>query len=92
VTPTGPTAIAVCQEPHRCRSPRHDDQPTSPANIIIAALLSLVGLAAFEFGKQNAGARPLVVGVLLMPSYFIPSTWLLFLVACLLTALIFHPR
>ena len=65
----------------------------SAANIFIVVLFSLVGLAAFRYGKKQGEARPLVLGVLLMVyGYFVSDAWLSLLVGALLTALIFFPR
>jgi hypothetical protein len=65
----------------------------SPANIFIVVIFSVVGLAAFRYGKKNSETRPLVLGVLLMLyGYFVSDAWLSLLVGGLLTALIFYPR
>ena len=65
----------------------------SAASIFIAVLFSLVGIAAFRYGKKNSELRPLVIGVLLMLyGYFVSDAWLSLLVGGLLTALIFYPR
>ncbi len=65
----------------------------SPANIFIAVMFSIVGLAAFRYGKKNGEARSLVLGALLMVyGYFVSDAWLSLLVGGVLTALIFYPR
>jgi hypothetical protein len=65
----------------------------SPANIFVAILFSLVGRAAFRYGRKNSETRPLVLGALLMVyGYFFSNAWLSLLVGGLLTALIFFPR
>jgi predicted phage tail protein len=65
----------------------------SPANILVVVLFSLVGLAAFRYGRKNGETSPLVLGVLLMVyGYFTPNVWLSLLVGGLLTALLFYRR
>jgi hypothetical protein len=65
----------------------------SPANIFIVVMFSIVGLAAFRYGRKNGEMRPLVLGALLMVyGYFVSDAWLSLLVGGLLTALIFYPR
>jgi hypothetical protein len=65
----------------------------SAANIFIVVIFSLVGLAAFRYGKKNAEVRPLVLGVLLMVyGYFVSNAWVSLLVGGVLTALIFYPQ
>jgi hypothetical protein len=62
-------------------------------NIFIIVMFSIVGLAAFRYGKKNGEARPLVLGALLMAyGYFVSDAWLSLLVGGILTALIFYPR
>jgi hypothetical protein len=65
----------------------------SPANIFVVVMFSIVGLAAFRYGKKNSETRPLVLGVLLMVyGYFVSNAWLSLLVGGVLTALIFYSR
>ncbi|MFI5142914.1 MAG: hypothetical protein ACHQQS_05065 [Thermoanaerobaculales bacterium] len=65
----------------------------SAANIFVVVIFSLVGLAAFRYGKKNAEVRPLVLGVLLMVyGYFVSNAWVSLLVGGVLTALIFYPQ
>ena len=65
----------------------------SPANLFVDILFSLVGLAAYLYGKRNGEPRPLLLGIVLMfYGYFIPSLWLSLGVGLALTALIFWPR
>jgi hypothetical protein len=65
----------------------------SPANIFVVVMFSIVGLAAFRYGKKNGEPRPLVLGVLLMVyGYFVSDAWISLLVGGLLTGLIFYPR
>ena len=65
----------------------------SAGNIFVAIIFSLVGLAAFRYGKKNSEARPMVLGVALMAyGYFVSNAWLSLLTGGVLTALIFFPR
>jgi len=65
----------------------------SPANIFIVVLFSMVGLAAFRYGKKNGEARPMVLGAALMVyGYFVSNAWLSLLAGGVLTALIFYPQ
>jgi hypothetical protein len=69
----------------------YNDRPMSGANIFVVVLFSLVGLAAFRYGRKSGETSPLVLGVLLMVyGYFTPNVWLSLLVGGLLTALIFY--
>lgn len=65
----------------------------SPANIFIVVLFSLVGLAAFRYGKREGELRPVFLGLALMfYGYFVSNAWLSLLVGGVLTALIFYPQ
>jgi hypothetical protein len=65
----------------------------STSNIFVVVIFSLVGIAAFRYGKKNSEMRPLVLGMLLMVyGYFVSDAWLSLLIGALLTALIFFPR
>ena len=65
----------------------------SMGNILVAVVFSLVGFAAFRYGKKNSEVRPMLLGAALMVyGYFVSNVWLSLLVGCVLTALIFFPR
>lgn len=65
----------------------------SMGNIFVVVLFSLVGFAAFRYGKRNAEVRPMLLGAALMVyGYFVSDAWLSLLVGAVLTALIFFPR
>jgi hypothetical protein len=65
----------------------------APGNIFVVVLFSIVGFAAFRYGKKTGEARPLVLGIALMAyGYFVSNAWLSLLVGSVLTALIFFPR
>ena len=62
-------------------------------NILVVALFSLVGFAAFRYGRRNDEVRPMLLGVALMVyGYFISNAWLSLAVGGVLTALIFLRR
>ncbi len=62
----------------------------SLANVLVVVLFSLVGLAAFSYGKKNGEARPMVIGAALMVyGYAVSNVWISLVVGAGLTALIF---
>jgi hypothetical protein len=62
----------------------------SLANILVVVFFSLVGFAAFRYGKKDGEVRPMLLGVALMAyGYFVSNVWLSLVVGCVLTALIF---
>ncbi len=59
-------------------------------NLIVVVIFSLVGLAAFTYGKKNGEARPMVIGAALMAyGYVVSNVWVSLLIGGVLTALIF---
>ncbi|HEY2796557.1 MAG TPA: hypothetical protein VGK26_01595 [Thermoanaerobaculia bacterium] len=64
----------------------------SLATILIAVFFSLVGFAAFRYGRKNDETRPLVLGIGLMAyGYFVSNAWLSFGIGAVLTLLLFFP-
>jgi len=62
----------------------------SLGNILVTIFFSLVGFAAFRYGKKNGEARPMLIGAALMAyGYLVSNVWLSLLVGVVLTALIF---
>jgi hypothetical protein len=62
----------------------------SLGNILVVVFFSLVGFAAFRYGKSTSEARPMLIGAALMVyGYFVSNVWLSLLVGVALTALIF---
>jgi len=61
----------------------------SPAYLFASIVFSTIGLAAFLYGKKQALAPPLMIGVALMLApYFLPGTvWLCSVSLALLGAL-----
>ena len=62
----------------------------SPGNLFGMIVFGAIGMAAFVYGKKNAQAKPMIIGVALMAyPYFIPAGWLLYLIGAALTAALF---
>jgi len=65
----------------------------SLAGILIAVVFSLVGFAAFRYGKKNAEPRHLFLGIALMAyGYFVTNAWLSLGIGTVLTLLLFFPE
>jgi len=65
----------------------------TPASIGVAILFSLVGFAAFRYGKKNGEPRPLFLGNALMAyGYFVSNVWVSAGIGALLTLSLFFPR
>ena len=64
----------------------------SLAAIGIAVVFSLVGFAAFRYGKKNDEPRRLFLGIALMAyGYFVSNAWVSFGIGAVLTILLFFP-
>jgi hypothetical protein len=58
-----------------------------------AFVFSIVGFAAFRYGKKTASSNAMLIGVALMLyPYFISATWLLYLVGAALCAALYWFR
>ncbi len=65
----------------------------SPGTIFVVVLFSLVGLAAFRYGKRAGETRPMFIGAALMVyGYFFSNAWVSLIVGGVLTALLFFPQ
>jgi hypothetical protein len=63
------------------------------ATILIAIVFSLVGFAAFRYGRKNAEPRHLFLGIALMAyGYFVTNAWISLGIGTLLTLLLFFPK
>ena len=63
------------------------------ATILIAVVFSLVGFAAFRYGRKNAEPRHLFLGIALMAyGYFVTNAWISLGIGTLLTLLLFFPK
>ena len=60
--------------------------------ILLAILFSLVGLAAFRYGRKNSAPRPLLLGIALMGyGYFVTNAWVSLAIGSVLTLGLFFP-
>ncbi len=65
----------------------------SLSTILLAVLFSLVGWAAFRYGRKNSEPRPLVLGIALMLyGYFVTNAWVSLAIGSVLTLALFFPR
>ena len=63
------------------------------ATIAIAIVFSLVGFAAYRYGKKNSEPRQLFLGIALMAyGYFVSYAWVSLSIGAVLTLLLFFPR
>ncbi|MEP6767368.1 MAG: hypothetical protein ABJC61_01775 [Acidobacteriota bacterium] len=63
------------------------------ATIAIAVVFSLVGFAAYRYGKKNAEPRQIFLGIALMAyGYFVSNAWVSLSIGAVLTLLLFFPR
>ena len=63
------------------------------ATIAIAIVFSLVGFAAYRYGKKNSEPRQLFLGIALMVyGYFVSNAWVSLSIGAVLTLLLFFPR
>lgn len=64
-----------------------------PGALFAMLLFSVIGLAAFMYGKKAARWRALAIGVALMVyPYFVDATWLIWSIGLALTAALFLLR
>ncbi|MCC7407835.1 MAG: hypothetical protein IT442_07165 [Phycisphaeraceae bacterium] len=62
----------------------------STSALIAMILFSVIGMAAFTYGKKQAAWQSMVLGVALMCyPYFVSTTWLLYGIGTALTAALF---
>ncbi len=62
------------------------------ANIFAGILFGTIGFSAFIYGKKQASARALIIGIILMVySYFVPNTIANYAIGAVLTAALFIP-
>ena len=60
------------------------------AHLFGSVLFGAIGVAAFIYGKKQAAAKPMIVGILLIAfPYFITNSILLYVIGTLLTAALF---
>jgi MFS family permease len=62
----------------------------SIATIVIAVAFSIVGYAAFRYGRKHGEPRPLILGIALMGyGYFVSNPWLSLGIGAVLTLFLF---
>jgi hypothetical protein len=62
----------------------------SPENLLGSIIFGGIGMAAFVYGKKSASLKPVLIGIALMIfPYFVPQTWLLYLIGSILTGSLF---
>ena len=50
----------------------------SETNLFVSLLFSIIGFAAFRYGKKATRWQPMAIGAVLMVyPYFVPETWLM---------------
>jgi hypothetical protein len=65
----------------------------SPAYLLGAIVFSVIGFAAFRYGKRSGQYRPLWLGIALMLyPYAVSATWLLYVVGAGLCAALYLLR
>jgi hypothetical protein len=58
---------------------------SSPAALFGSLLFGAIGLGAFLYGKKMVLYKPMLIGIVLMAyPYFVPETWLLYVIDCAL--------
>ncbi|WP_035051712.1 hypothetical protein [Andreprevotia chitinilytica] len=59
----------------------------SPAVLFAGFLFSLIGFIAFRYGKKQQQMKTMIIGIALMVyPYFVPETWMLYLIGVALCA------
>jgi hypothetical protein len=58
---------------------------SSPAALLGSLLFGAIGFGAFLYGKKMVLYKPMLIGIILMAyPYFVPETWLLYVIGCAL--------
>lgn len=53
----------------------------SAANLLACVMVSIIGFAAFRYGRKVKSRNPVVIGVALMfYPYFVSQTWLIYVI------------
>ncbi|GHD64718.1 hypothetical protein [Jeongeupia chitinilytica] len=65
----------------------------TPAVLFASIFFGLIGLVAFRYGRRETRFEPMLIGIALMVyPYFVPQTWLLYLIGVGLSALFYVRR
>ena len=63
------------------------------AKIIAYFVFSVIGIAAFVYGKKSQSLRPIIIGIILMGyPYFFSKTIIIYTIGILLTAFLYFWR
>jgi hypothetical protein len=63
---------------------------SDPAALFGSLLFGAIGLGAFMYGRKLVLWKPMVLGVVLMAyPYFVPQTWLIYTIGCVLCSGLF---
>ena len=58
---------------------------SNPAALFASLLFGVIGAGAFMYGRKMVLWKPMVFGVVLMAyPYFVPQTWLIYAIGCVL--------
>jgi hypothetical protein len=58
---------------------------SNPAALFASLLFGAIGLGVFMYGKRMVLYKPMVIGfVLMVYPYFVPQTWLIYVIGCAL--------
>ncbi len=66
---------------------------SSPAALFGSLVFGAIGFAAFVYGKRMLAWKPMTIGVALMAyPYFVPRTWMIYVVGCALSVALYVCR
>jgi hypothetical protein len=58
---------------------------SNPSALFAGLLFGTIGLGVFMYGKKMAAWKPMVFGgALMVYPYFVPQTWLIYTIGCVL--------
>jgi len=62
----------------------------TPSNLFGQVLFGAIGMGAFVYGKKQAVFKAMILGIVLMIfPYFVPETWMLYVIGGILTLFLF---
>ena len=65
----------------------------TPSNLFGQVLFGAIGMGAFVYGKKQAVFKAMILGIVLMIfPYFVPETWMLYVIGGVLTLCLFTFR
>jgi hypothetical protein len=61
--------------------------------LFASLIFGVIGIVAFRYGKKNTLFMPMILGIALMAfPYFVPETWLLYVIGIVLTGAVWFSR